>query len=128
MSLDVDNAEKEDNAVMTFSYSRTMPLWVRGAKGEKVLSGQPSPDAVNFDMTPASQNTFFQLSINEYEDNNDKEEADEENNGPSKKSSTMGGMFGTYEEQRLQMLDKRVGMQTEAEMDDGSRRNSQCSI
>ncbi len=33
--------------------------------------------------------------------------------------SSMGtrGMFGTYEQQRLQKLAKRIGVQTEVEMD-----------
>jgi hypothetical protein len=34
-----------------------------------------------------------------------------------KSSMATGGMFGTYKEQRLQKLPKRVGVQTEAEMD-----------
>ena len=50
------------------------------------------------------------------------DEGDKEEGVPRVKSSTTGGMFGTYEEQRLRKLAKRVGAQTEAEMDE-LRRN-----
>ncbi len=55
--------------------------------------------------------------------NNSKEEEDgkdqEEEGVPHVKSSTAtGGMFGTYEAQRLQKLAKRVGTQTEEEMEE----------
>ena len=52
----------------------------------------------------------------------DEGKADEDDDGPREKSSATGGMFGTYEEQRLRNLAKRVGAQTEAEMDE-LRRN-----
>ena len=84
-------------------------------------------DKLIINLPPPPKTPFFQSSINDYKDDDEEEEmdegeADEDDDGPREKSSATGGMFGTYEEQRLRNLAKRVGAQTEAEMDE-LRRN-----
>jgi hypothetical protein len=107
-----------------------MPSWARLNIGNReVEPAQRGPlpnNAAPFDLPPPPPpNTpFFRASTGNYNyENNSKEEEDgkdEEEEGVLRmeSSTTIGSMFGTYKEQRLQKLAKRVGMQMEAEMDE----------
>ena len=85
----------------------------------------PPNNAAPFNLSPPPPpNTpFFWASTGNYNYKNDSKEEedgkDQEEEGVPCVKSSMGtrGMFGTYEQQRLQKLAKRIGVQTEVEMD-----------
>eukprot|EP00581_Thalassiosira_minuscula_P014661 CAMPEP_0183716264 /NCGR_PEP_ID=MMETSP0737-20130205/10241_1 /TAXON_ID=385413 /ORGANISM="Thalassiosira miniscula, Strain CCMP1093" /LENGTH=1592 /DNA_ID=CAMNT_0025945507 /DNA_START=165 /DNA_END=4943 /DNA_ORIENTATION=- len=112
---------------------RTMPSWVDDEKKETPMP--PPPNTPFFSSSteeeetivakedttaaaaPPPPNTPFFQSTEYEEDDLDAEEG-------SEKSPT-GGMFGTYEEQRLQKLASRVGVQSEEDMEE-FRRNMEA--
>ncbi|KAL9180019.1 hypothetical protein ACHAXT_007989 [Thalassiosira profunda] len=103
----------------TESTGRSMPSWVDSEKAEQPPPPpstpffSPSPEeegslteAAAAKASPPPNTPFFQSS----------DEDTEAKDGPA------GGMFGTYEEQRIQKLASKVGAQTEEEVEE-LRRN-----
>ena len=100
---------------------RTMPTWVEEEKENNVPLEMPPPNTALFSSTsaedeattadvkapPPPSTPFFQ-SENE-------EDATLGDQNPT------GGMFGTYEEQRLQKLASKVGAQTDEEVEELKR-------
>lgn len=117
-----DMGEEKEPKAPVFSSSastkprRTMPSWVDKEYSPPDASSTSSSttdggfDEVE-DETPPPPNTPFFQSLN-----------DEDEDTLSSERSPTGGMFGTMEEQRLRKLAKRVGAQTDEEMEE-LRRN-----
>ena len=101
----------------TLSGGRTMPSWVTEETplSSTSSSSTSTPDIYDEVKAPPPNTPFFQ-SLN-----------DEDEGEVSTERSPAGGMFGTYEEQRLQKLAKRVGAQTDEEMAE-LRRNMEGMI
>ena len=124
-SSDIDDtitsqSSPPSSSSMGSGFSRTMPSWV-GRGDEETTTTPPSPNVASFDVSP--DKSSYESTSDSYDYDNDEDyenEIDEEVN--VKSSNTGGGMFGTYEEQRLRKLAKRVGAQTESELDE-LRRN-----
>ena len=124
-SSDIDDtitsqSSPPSSSSMGSGFSRTMPSWV-GRGDEETTTTPPSPNVASFDVSP--DKSSYESTSDSYDYDNDEDyenDIDEEIN--VKSSNTGGGMFGTYEEQRLRKLAKRVGAQTESELDE-LRRN-----
>eukprot|EP00571_Detonula_confervacea_P017501 CAMPEP_0172303882 /NCGR_PEP_ID=MMETSP1058-20130122/5395_1 /TAXON_ID=83371 /ORGANISM="Detonula confervacea, Strain CCMP 353" /LENGTH=1584 /DNA_ID=CAMNT_0013014919 /DNA_START=83 /DNA_END=4838 /DNA_ORIENTATION=+ len=102
------------------SDARTMPSWVEKEKMESTLMPPNAQEEVTPNvekMPPPPQTPFFQSSDNGDDDDDDKYGGALQDESSSS-STTAGGMFGTYEEQRLQKLATKVGASTEKEMEE----------
>jgi hypothetical protein len=95
------------------SGGRTMPSWVSEQSSLPNTYSSSSSTTNVFDeiRAPPPPNTPFFQTLNR-----------EGGDDLSRERSPAGGMFGTYEEQRLQKLAKRVGAKTDEEMEE-LRRN-----